>query len=630
VATRSDELKEAIKLLDEYEKKAAEVYEASSTLRDNAIKDMYETIEDYGDKSDNTLKKIDARIEKLRSSMKRAKGEEKELLEIQIKGLERLRELEGKTHEEFVEHAEKKVSIIGDLKNKFTELANAVSDTFSGFDREAAKQFGETAALVGMFGIKIPKVSEMFKEYAVGLDDARRSIIPYAKSIEEANELQNALADVAGKTKIPLSDLGNSVASVSKDFGFFSAQSTEAQAKIVGFSAQLKAMGVGEGGGALVESIMSEGGIESAEVAIDMFKSMTGQMMKLGVTPVKLKEDYEKLIGTFGMFGDQAALNIAKVSFMAEKAKVDTGAITGFADNFKGYSQAAQTAQTINATFGARIIDDPAELVRTFYTAGPAGALQLVKAKIAESGLDLEQLLAGGAGAARLQMLSQLGFGSAQAARRLLTTDQTQEELDQINQGVMPGTPEAEAGKKAFDAAAIETLDQAEIIKAATEQATIVAMEKGLGVELGEFGKLFNRLTQSIEKFTTGTLTDFAIKAGQATIPGVGKSAKDLTQGVMTGNVSVKVEETFLDELEAKLEKGLKEGSGALTEGLKDLMEEIKLLREKLGKEGGAATKDDSSAKMIPDTVIVKVGKHSFNGAVVDAFSSAARGSMIG
>ena len=123
----------------------------------------------------------------------------------------------------------------------------------------------------------------------------------------------------------------------------------------------------------------------------------------------------------------------------------------------------------------------------------------------------------------------------------------------------MPGTPEAEAGKKAFDAAAIETLDQAEIIKAATEQATIVAMEKGLGVELGEFGKLFNRLTESIEKFTTGTLTDFAIKAGQANIPGVGKSAKDLTQGVMTGNVSVKVEETFLDELEAKLEKGLKE-----------------------------------------------------------------------
>ena len=98
----------------------------------------------------------------------------------------------------------------------------------------------------------------------------------------------------------------------------------------------------------------------------------------------------------------------------------------------------------------------------------------------------------------------------------------------------------------------------------------------------------------------------------------------------MTGNVSVKVEETFLDELEAKLEKGLKEGSGALTEGLKDLKKEIELLREKLGKEEGAAPGGDASAKMIPDTVIVKVGKHSFNGAVVDAFSAAARGSMTG
>jgi hypothetical protein len=145
---------------------------------------------------------------------------------------------------------------------------------------------------------------------------------------------------------------------------------------------------------------------------------------------------------------------------------------------------------------------------------------------------------------------------------------------------------------------------------------------------LGEFGKLFNRLTQSIEKYTTGALTDFAVMAGQAAIPGVGKSAKELTQGVMTGNVPVKVEETFLDELEAKLETGLREGSGALTEGLKDLMKEIELLRERLGKEGGGAPGDDASAKMIPDTVIVKVGKHSFQGAVVDAFSSAARGSM--
>tara|TARA_R100000426_G_C4824424_1_gene112060 strand:+ start:237 stop:2129 length:1893 start_codon:yes stop_codon:yes gene_type:complete len=630
VALDPEQLKESIKLLDEFEKRTKELREGNTQAQKEIQKDLYTAMEDYFEMSTTELQK---RIDSLYSTLKRAEGEQAELLETRIELLETLRDLEGETQEEFIEDIRERTSVLGDLKNVLTQIKDKVSDMFSDFDTEAAKQFGETAALVGMFGIGIPKVKEMFRDYAVGLDDARRSIIPFATSVERANELQNQLASVASETKIPLSDLGNSVSQVSSDFGLFSVQSLEAQAAIVGFQAQMKAMGV-EGGSAIIESLISEGGFEDAEKAIDMFKGLTGQMMQLGLTPIKLKEDYDKLIGTFGMFGNQAALNIAKVSFMAEKAKVDTGAITGFADNFKGYSQAAQTAQTINATFGAPIITDPAELVRTFYTAGPAGALQLVKAKIAESGLDLEQLLAGGAGAARLQMLSQLGFGSAQAARRLLTTDQTQAELDQINQGVMPGTPEAEAARKAFDRAQIEALNQDEVIKAATEQATIVAMEKGLGVMLGDFGKLFNRLTESIEKFTTGPLTDAAIKMGQAQIPGVGKSAQELTQNVMNPNaatVTPKEGEAFFDNIEAAVIKGSTEAFGGLKEGLKELGESLDGLQEQLKDVlPGSAPGDSSSARNIPDTIVVKIGRQSFQGAVVNAFSSAARGGNIG
>lgn len=624
-----EQLKESIKLLDEFEKRTEELREGNKKAQDELRKDMYTAMEEY---FDLTAKDLQERIESLQASLKRVRGEDAELLKTRIELLETLRDLEDETQEKFIEDIEKRNDALGDLKNVLSQLKNKISDMFSDFDTEAAKKFGETAALVGMFGIGIPKVKDMFREYAVGLDDARRSIIPYATSIERANELQNQLASVAGKTKIPLSDLGNSVSQVSSDFGLFSVQSLEAQAAIVGFQAQMKAMGV-EGGSAIIESLISEGGFEDAEKAIDMFKGLTGQMMQLGLTPVKLKEDYDKLIGTFSMFGNQAALNIAKVSFMAEKAKVDTGAITGFADNFKGYSQAAQTAQTINATFGAPIITDPAELVRTFYTAGPAGALQLVKAKIAESGLDLEQLLAGGAGAARLQMLSQLGFGSAQAARRLLTTDQTQAELDQINQGVMPGTPEAEAARKAFDRAQIEALNQEEVIKAATEQATIVAMEKGLGVMLGDFGKLFNRLTESIEKFTTGPLTDAAIKMGTQPLPG-GKTAKDLVQNVMNPNaatVTPKEGEAFFDNIESAVMKGTTEALGGFKEGLKEFEKSLGGLKEEFKDLfGDSAPGDSSSARNMPDTIVVKIGKQSFQGAVVDAFSSAARGSTMG
>ena len=82
---------------------------------------------------------------------------------------------------------------------------------------------------------------------------------------------------------------------------------------------------------------------------------------------------------------------IAQVSAVAAKARVDVGSITAFADNFAGFRDAQKAAQTINAIFQKPVIRDPAELVRLFFTEGPAAVTAYVQNKVLETtgGIDL-------------------------------------------------------------------------------------------------------------------------------------------------------------------------------------------------------------------------------------------------
>ena len=172
---------------------------------------------------------------------------------------------------------------------------------------------------------------------------------------------------------------------------------------------------------------------------------------------------------------------------MAEKMKVDVGTITGFADNFKGYTGAAQAAQRINAVFGMNIIDNPAELVRTFYTTGAPGVAMLVKQKIMESGIDIEAMLAGPAGAARLAALSPI-LGDPQGAGRFLRAQMGAEDLADIGLG---------ADAKDFDKNIGAIIPQSKQIEALAENMAVTLLKK-LGIGLGETGVVMDALLKDL------------------------------------------------------------------------------------------------------------------------------------
>ena len=486
---------------------------------------------------------IATRIEGLRELAKVAKGLEADILREKADSLEKALDIargaNDKEIESYKDLIDKKLNETDKFYNAWSKIKGGFTDAMGQIDGAAVKAMGSALGLSAIFGVQVPKIKELIQDFAVSLDDARRSIVPFSTSIEDANNLQTKFKDVSNDTLIPITELGESVGTTAGQFGMFALQSKEAQSQLVGLQAQLANMGV-EGGTSIIESLMSEGGVNSAEDAIGVFKAMAVQMKELGVMPQTLTADYNKLIGTFAMFGDAASINIGRTSLAAAKAKVDVGTITGFGDNFSGYSQAASTAQQINAIFGRRVIDNPAELVSIFYTGGGEAALEYVKRKLVTSGVDLEEMLGGAAGAARLQMLGGMGFGSAQGASRALLGDTT------ITPGEQASIEEAAAGGPAgggaqgtFDSLAKEMLTQADRIKQLNESITVKFFD-GLGTGLGQFGNMFDEMLVGVTAGFNNLTDKFIELAKTIPIPGVGgidPETGELQSGTLKGTV---------------------------------------------------------------------------------------------
>jgi hypothetical protein len=490
-----------------------------------AIDNMYKTAQDrekarllqleaQRQAADDSLIKLKQDIEDLEFISAEQSGARRRLTEEQIDGLKKLYEIRERLDrtgneselESYKNLMDKKIKENDRFLSALGRVKGGISDAFSDIDAAALQAMGAVLGLSAVFGVELPNYKDLFSEFAVSLDDARRSIVPFSKNISEANQLQQAFGKVSDDIKIPITDLGESVGGVGSQFRMFALQGLNARASLVAFHAQMKNMGV-ESGTSIIESIMSEGGVASAEDATDIFKALTVRMKDLGVMPQTLADDYNKLIGTFSMFGDAAQMNIARTSLAAAKAKVDVGAITGFGDNFSGYSQAASTAQQINAIFGRRVIDNPAELVSIFYTGGGEAALEYVKRKLVTSGVDLEEMLGGAAGAARLRMLGGMGFGSAQAASRALLSDTaiTPAEAEGIQAGDAPRDL-----TRRFDALAEEMLTQADRVKQMNEEVTVRFFEN-MGVGLGKFGDMFDDMLEKVRVGLMGENPDAQI-----------------------------------------------------------------------------------------------------------------------
>ncbi len=607
----SEDIKKATEALEEYEARLERVLKAEED-RDRKMKAHLISMQEFIELEDTRSETIDRHIKTLEAEkdmLLSTETEQRRFIDSQIESLRTLKDLDREESASFEKKLEDKLDAIDSFKSKLSEklkeATRVVGEFALAMDDGIGETLGKSIIAFKLLGIQIPSFTSEVRKAALELDTARRALIPFNSTVEKTVEVQQDLATQSLRTGIPITELGDALAKASTNFRMLSLATPDAQAKVAAFSAQMRQMGV-EGAASVLESLVTDQGLNSIEDAIEVFGGLTSKMQQLGVLPSTLKSDFDKLIPTFSMFGDAAMMNIAQVSLAAAKAKIDVGSITGFADNFSGYGDAARAAQTINAIFGKSVIRNPAELVRTFYTSGPAGVLQLVKQKIIESGIDLDEAFAGPAGAAKLRLMGGLGFGSAQAAERALTgPDFTEEETELFNRGIMPGTPEAAAAKRGFDDTARATIPVEKQLDQITESLAVKFLEK-MSLNLGTLGPAMDKLMRDLSAATFDTMAGLPNLPDLKTMLNLNaeKVKETLSGGEKTATVMPKSPTDIKDFFEAT--SGLEDSLGGSTEATRDLITATSELKEtmdkvKAGMEGSAAPSggDTQTVKLV-------------------------------
>lgn len=619
------EIREVTDALREYKKVVEEVYDLEGERRSeqktfyNALLRNY--IEDR-EKALTEIQSLKGLIKQEEADLKDAQAKSDTLRAEQakdaitlakerIKVLQSIRETNEDLNEEIEESVEKQKKSLSSLAGVFDSFGDSVFAS-------AAK----TVAAMKLLGLQVPNFFNTAQEAITDLDDARRELISFSTSVESANELQNQLAKQFDTTRIPITDLGDGAQKAAGQFRMFGAESAPVQASIAALTAQLNLLGV-QGGGSIIESIMSDVGIKNAEVAGRAVKGLTMQMKELGITPQKVFEDFQKLMGSFAMFGESAATNIAKASFMAQKMRVDVSAITGFGDQFKEYEGAARTQQRINAVFGQRVINDPQELVRIYHTSGPPGVALFIKQRIQDLGIDVEDFFAGAAGSARATALAQpIGFGNVQEALRFFKADVNELNLDNMGDFMKAGADQAGA----FDDTVAATRTMAKQIEALSENLAVKMLERAGIARLGDTGPVFDKLLLDLANSFNEGLDDLSesalFKEGRSTIveiiggltgtnAGVTPTSPTAAAGIPMGVIKENTEETALlteevkkntvavDKLATKLESLSDATSTAPMAGGASGIPEVKLTIDKGFRTGLLRFMDDASAGLV-------------------------------
>ena len=498
------EIREATDALKEYQKVVKETFElevertAEQKAFYNALLTEYIESEEAARGRIKILKDdiaLDvAIIERLKKAGEEAnklaieqKQREIEIAKARVKVLEEATKVNEKFQKELIDFVKAQKKALSDLTLAFDNFGDSILAS-------AAK----TVAAMKLLGMGEINLFKEAQKAIVPIDDARRELIPFMATVNDANKLITEMGFRSDRTAISITDQAHAAEAASKSFRMFSLESAESQASIALLAAQLDDLGVGDGG-SIIESFISDMGLENRDLAENAIKSLTMEMKELGVTPQQLFSDFNKLIGTFAMFGEAGSTNIAKVSLMAQKMRTDVGTITGFADQFDNFAGAAQMQAKINALFGMKVIDNAKELITTFYAHGQPGVALLVRRKIEEKGIDMDEFFSGPAGAARARFAGKdLGFGSTQAALRFFKTP-----LDQLS---LEGVGEGAAGPGGFDDFARGTLTlnkqvEADAEKRATELLRLMGLQS-----LGQVGLVVDSLFAELSsKFSEKT-----------------------------------------------------------------------------------------------------------------------------
>jgi len=489
------ELKEAQEAMDKYVESLKNLHSAEKDHA-NAVEDAREKAALYLEANDTEsrqqmlqgeIKLIDQKIAAL-SAQDEAQAQS---LRAQREAYSELKDLSMEQASTMQESLETQSQAFDISKEEMEAFAKTVESAFSTVADAVMDNLGGIAAGLALFKLDLLPTLDDLKKFAIDMDDARRGIIPFVSTIGKATESQKALAEQSARTRIPIGQLISEINPLSSEFRKLNMESPASIANLATFSAQMEKLGAEKGLGQIIESMVTDQGLESIEDATMQFGALTMQMRELGVTPKELTEDFGKLIPTFAMFGTSATGNMAQVSLMAKNMKVGTEAITGFADNFSGYGSAAKASQTINAVFGRSVINDPAELVRVYYTQGPSGVLQMVQNRMQASGADID--LESAAGRAQVKALVDAGLGNQQDVIRMLRGEAISPgEKDKIDDATAPGaidTPELKALAGQFDSLTQATVTLGDQMTSLNESIMAGGLDK-IGLGFGEIGPI--------------------------------------------------------------------------------------------------------------------------------------------
>ena len=468
-----------------------------------------ESVESRNNLLDKQISKINEQIAALGAK----DSAEMKSLEAQRSAYSEIKDLSAEQADAVVDSLQKQGDMFGVAKEQLEGFATMVEPMFQQMSEAITGNLGSIAAAFALFKMNIiPSVKDI-KDFALEMDDARRGMIPYIRTVDGAAKSQGAMAEEAARLRMPLQNLIDVLPGLSGEFRRINTETPESIAALASLQAQMKQLGVEAGTASIIESMVTDQGIDTIENARVSFSALTMQMRELGVTPKELNDDFTKLIPTFSMFGAAAGTNMAQVSLMASKMKVGTEAITGFAENFAGYGDAAKAAQTINAVFGMNVIDDPAELVRTYYTEGPAGVLQMVQNSMTAAGAEIDPDSA--MGRAQIRALKSLGFGSEQEVMRMLGGDDviTDEEAGKIADVTDPtaiDTPEVQQLATQFDSLTTATITLKDQVQSLRESFMVTGLDK-LGLGFGEIGAIGDAVLGHLGTISNNIMNAFTV-----------------------------------------------------------------------------------------------------------------------
>jgi hypothetical protein len=336
---------------------------------------------------------------------------------------------------------------------------------------------------------KIVQTGAAALDFASTLDVSRRSMIPFIGSLQKTAESHQELALSSRDARISLEDLANLTIEASDGFSRFALETPEVISSLAVLEGQIKKLG-GTGAASIIQSLIVEGDMDSIDDATERLKSLTKQMLDLGVTPKQFTQDFATLIPNLALFGSQAENVIARVSLAAAKSRVSVDTITGVAENFSTYSGAAQAIQGINSIFGEAIFTDPAELVSLFYEGGPEAIEAALRERLAGR-LDTES----GAGRAEIRaLMGQLGMGSAQDTIRFFEDrDVGEQAIDAVDRQALDLDTSGLSGQ--FDELNKSATPLAETFKIFTQEVGLEAA-KAAGTNLAEFSDNLEKISE--------------------------------------------------------------------------------------------------------------------------------------